>query len=339
MLLGLTLAEAREVLPEIIEFSELGQFIDQPMRTYSSGMFFRLGFSVAVHVKPEILLIDEVLAVGDAQFQDKCMTHIHGLRDGGVTLVLVTHDMLNLPKFCDRGVLLEQGRITDEGSPHADRAQLPCAGRGAARAQAGGPAAPEARAGGGAMMVRLDFTGRAKRAARAIRVGPAALPGVAMISECSPRLPFKDASVDEMFVDDAIARRGDIAETLDELWRVSKPGALIHLRLPHASSSLAASRDPRPKPLLTLDTFNYYDPRSKPWDAHSPATFTVERAQLRVAAGRGRWRRRAWRSRAGRSRSSSRGWRTAAAARSIASSAGSRRSSAGSRSSRWCWAS
>lgn len=118
VLLGLTLAEAREVLPEIVEFSGLGQFIDQPMRTYSSGMYFRLGFSVAVHVHPEILLIDEVLAVGDAQFQDKCMNHIHGLRAKGVTLVLVTHDMLSLPKFCDRGVLLEQGKITDEGSPH-----------------------------------------------------------------------------------------------------------------------------------------------------------------------------------------------------------------------------
>jgi hypothetical protein len=137
------------------------------------------------------------------------------------------------------------------------------------------------------MMIRLDFTGRAKQAARAIRIGPAPLPGVELISECSPRLPLQDASVDEMFVDDAIARRGDIAETLDELWRVAKPGALIHLRLPHASSPLAASRDPRPKPLLTLDTFNYYDPRSKPWDAHSPTTFTVERAKLRVAARRG----------------------------------------------------
>jgi len=136
------------------------------------------------------------------------------------------------------------------------------------------------------MMIRLDFTGRAKRAARAIRIGPAALPGVSMISECSPRLPFKDGSVDELFVDDAIARRGDIAETLDELWRVSKPGALIHLRLPHASSAIAASRDPRPKPLLTLNTFNYYDPRSKPWDAHSTTCFTVERARLRVAGGR-----------------------------------------------------
>lgn len=136
------------------------------------------------------------------------------------------------------------------------------------------------------MMVRLDFTGRAA-VARTIRVGPAPLPGVALISECSPRLPFKEASCDELFVDDAIASRGDIAETLDELWRVAKPGALVHLRLPHASSALAVSRDPRPKPLLTLNTFNYYDPRSKPWDAHSPTTFTVERARLRVAAGRG----------------------------------------------------
>jgi ABC-type polysaccharide/polyol phosphate transport system ATPase subunit len=117
VLLGLTLQEAREVLPEIIAFSELGDFIDQPMRTYSSGMFFRLGFSVAVHVQPEILLIDEVLAVGDAEFQKKCMDHIHKLRANGVTLVLVTHDMLSLPMFCDRGILLERGQITDEGTP------------------------------------------------------------------------------------------------------------------------------------------------------------------------------------------------------------------------------
>ena len=117
VLLGLTLQEARDVIPEIIEFSELGQFIDQPMRTYSSGMFFRLGFSVAVHVEPEILLIDEVLAVGDAEFQKKCMDHIHGLRRRGVTIVLVTHDMMSLPKFCDRGILLERGQVTDEGSP------------------------------------------------------------------------------------------------------------------------------------------------------------------------------------------------------------------------------
>ena len=117
VLLGLTLQEARDILPQVIEFSELEEFIDQPMRTYSSGMFFRLGFSVAVHVQPEILLIDEVLAVGDAAFQKKCMEHIHSLRQRGVTLVLVTHDMMSMPKFCDRGILLERGRITDEGKP------------------------------------------------------------------------------------------------------------------------------------------------------------------------------------------------------------------------------
>ena len=117
VLLGLTLQEARDVLPDIIAFSELGDFIDQPMRTYSSGMYFRLGFAVGVHVQPEILLIDEVLAVGDAEFQKKCLDHIERLRRDGVTLVLVTHDMLSMPKFCDRGILLEGGKITDEGSP------------------------------------------------------------------------------------------------------------------------------------------------------------------------------------------------------------------------------
>ncbi len=117
VLLGLTLREAREVLPEIIEFSELGAFIDQPMRTYSSGMYFRLGFAVAVHVRPEILLIDEVLAVGDAEFQRKCLNHVASLRKQGVTMVIVTHDLMRLPEFCDRAILLENGRITDHGEP------------------------------------------------------------------------------------------------------------------------------------------------------------------------------------------------------------------------------
>lgn len=117
VLLGLTLDEARAAMPEIIAFSELGDFIDEPMRTYSSGMFFRLGFAVAVHVHPEILLIDEVLAVGDAEFQAKCLDHIENLRRQGVTIVLVTHDLMNVPRFCDRAVLLERGVITDAGAP------------------------------------------------------------------------------------------------------------------------------------------------------------------------------------------------------------------------------
>jgi len=136
------------------------------------------------------------------------------------------------------------------------------------------------------MMIRLDFTGRAKAAARALRVAASAAPGVTFAAEAGPHLPFRDASVDELFVGRAIAWRSDIAATLDELWRIGKPGALVHLTLPHASSVIAQSRDPRPRPRLTLNTFNYYDPRLKPADA-PPTAFAVERARLRVAGERG----------------------------------------------------
>jgi hypothetical protein len=136
------------------------------------------------------------------------------------------------------------------------------------------------------MMVRLDFTGGAKSAARALRVAPAPADGVAVVAEAGPRLPFGDGCIDELFVGRAVAWRSDIAETLDELWRVSRPGALIHLTLPHASSTLALSRDARPRPMLTLNTFNYYDPRTKPADA-PPTAFVIERAHLRVAGERG----------------------------------------------------
>lgn len=137
------------------------------------------------------------------------------------------------------------------------------------------------------MMVRLDFTGRAKNAARAMRVHAFAAPGVTFIAQAGPRLPFHDGSVDELFIGRTIMYRNDIAATLDELWRVCKPNALIHITLPHASSAIAASRDANTRPLLTLNTFNYYDPRSKPWDAPSPTSFSVERAHLRVAGQRG----------------------------------------------------
>ncbi len=137
------------------------------------------------------------------------------------------------------------------------------------------------------MMVRLDFGGRTTAAARAWRVRPRREPGVAIVAECGPHLPFRDSSIDELFVDRAIARRGDIAGTLDELWRVSRPGALIHLRLPHASSMLAVTRDPRAQPMFTLGTFNFYDPRFKPADARTPAAFAVERAHLHLAGPRG----------------------------------------------------
>ena len=135
------------------------------------------------------------------------------------------------------------------------------------------------------MMVRLDFTGSADTVARALRVASAPARGIALAAEAGPHLPFRESSIDEIFLGRAVGWRGDIAETLDELWRTSKPGALIHLTLPHASSSIAVSRDPKPRPLLTLNTFNYYDPRTKPADA-PPTSFAIERAELRIAGER-----------------------------------------------------
>jgi lipopolysaccharide transport system ATP-binding protein len=117
VLLGLSHKEAKEKLPEILEFSELGEFIDQPMRTYSSGMYVRLGFAVAVHVRPKILLVDEVLAVGDAEFQRKCFDHIEKLRRDKVTIVLVSHDLENVKRFCDRAILLNHGVVAADGKP------------------------------------------------------------------------------------------------------------------------------------------------------------------------------------------------------------------------------
>ena len=115
VLLGLSRKEADEALPEIIAFSELGDFIDEPMRTYSSGMYIRLGFAVAVHVRADVLLVDEVLAVGDGEFQQKCFDHIAKLRSRGVTIVLVSHDLGSVTRFCDRAVLLQHGQLQVEG--------------------------------------------------------------------------------------------------------------------------------------------------------------------------------------------------------------------------------
>lgn len=137
------------------------------------------------------------------------------------------------------------------------------------------------------MMVRLDFSGRAKQAARALRINAFPEKGVALVAQSGPHLPFRDGSVDEIFAGRTIMYRPDVAATLDEFWRVCKPGALLHVTLPHASSTIAVSHDAEARPLLTLNTFNYYDPRSKPWDAPTPTAFSIERARLRVAGQRG----------------------------------------------------
>ncbi len=117
ILLGLTRREVVERVDEIIAFSELDQFIDSPLRTYSSGMIARLGFSVAVHLDPSILLVDEVLAVGDEHFQQKCLRRMQQFRECNTTMVFVSHDMPNVAKISDRVILIDGGRILDIGEP------------------------------------------------------------------------------------------------------------------------------------------------------------------------------------------------------------------------------
>ncbi|MBS3946805.1 MAG: ABC transporter ATP-binding protein [Dethiobacter sp.] len=115
VLLGYTEAEVRDRMESIVAFSELGEFISMPIRTYSSGMQMRLAFSIAVHTDPEILLIDEILAVGDESFQRKSGQALLELIKGGVTTVYVSHGMEAVKKICDRAIWLEQGEIRSEG--------------------------------------------------------------------------------------------------------------------------------------------------------------------------------------------------------------------------------
>jgi ABC-type polysaccharide/polyol phosphate transport system ATPase subunit len=119
IMLGLTPAQARARYDSIIEFAELEDFQDLKLKNYSSGMQVRLAFAVMVHVEADILLIDEVLAVGDVAFQQKCHDALQDARDEGRTILLVTHDMNAVQRFCDRAVLLEEGRIAELGEPRS----------------------------------------------------------------------------------------------------------------------------------------------------------------------------------------------------------------------------
>lgn len=108
---GLGKKDVDPIIDKIIDFSELGDFIDVPVRTYSSGMYMRLAFSIAVNVQAEILLIDEILAVGDAHFQDKCLKKMKELKEQGKTMVFVSHNMTQVKSFCDRSIWLYEGKI------------------------------------------------------------------------------------------------------------------------------------------------------------------------------------------------------------------------------------
>ena len=113
---GLTATEIDKRVGEIIEFSELGNFIDSPVRTYISGMYMRLAFSVAIYVDAEILLIDEILAVGDQHFQDKCFEKLRQLKDSGKTIVIVSHSLGAVKELCDRAVWIYDGEIRMDGA-------------------------------------------------------------------------------------------------------------------------------------------------------------------------------------------------------------------------------
>lgn len=119
IILGMTKKEAENKIDAIIDFSELHDFIDQPIRTYSSGMLARLGFSVAVHIEPEILLIDEILAVGDANFQKKCINKMLEFKGRGVTIILVSHSVSQVKEVCDRIASMDKGKIVkiEKNSP------------------------------------------------------------------------------------------------------------------------------------------------------------------------------------------------------------------------------
>jgi lipopolysaccharide transport system ATP-binding protein len=117
VILGLTRQEVQSRLPKIIDFSELGDAIGAPVRTYSSGMMARLGFAIAIHVDADILIVDEVLAVGDQKFEKKCLERVKSFRDEGGSILLVSHQLDTVKSFADRCAWLEDGTVKMLGSP------------------------------------------------------------------------------------------------------------------------------------------------------------------------------------------------------------------------------
>ena len=117
IILGMSRAEVRARMPEIIAFSELGEFIDEPVRTYSSGMYMRLAFSVATHVDPDVLIIDEILAVGDEHFSHKSRAKMDEFQKNGKTIVLVTHDLATVERWCQEAAWIDGGKIRVTGHP------------------------------------------------------------------------------------------------------------------------------------------------------------------------------------------------------------------------------
>lgn len=116
-IMGLSHKEMDSRFQAIADFAEIGDFMEQPIKTYSSGMFVRLAFACAVNIAPDILIVDEALAVGDAYFQQKCMQKIMEFRDSGGTMLIASHDMQTIRKLCDSAILLNKGTIIENGDP------------------------------------------------------------------------------------------------------------------------------------------------------------------------------------------------------------------------------
>ena len=116
-ILGMRRRQIASRFDEIVEFSEMGRFIDTPVKRYSSGMYVRLGFAVAAHLDAEVLILDEVLAVGDATFQRKCMAKMQAIAEAGRTILFVSHNMASIQSLCDRAIVLADGRVVADGPP------------------------------------------------------------------------------------------------------------------------------------------------------------------------------------------------------------------------------
>ncbi len=116
-MMGFSRKEMDEKLQDILDFADIGDFVYQPVKTYSSGMFVRLAFALAINVEPEILIVDEALSVGDVFFQSKCYRRMEEIRESGTTILMVTHDMGSIIKYCDKVVLLNKGNFIAEGTP------------------------------------------------------------------------------------------------------------------------------------------------------------------------------------------------------------------------------
>lgn len=119
VMLGMSRREVRNKFRQIAAFAEIEKFLDTPVKYYSSGMYVRLAFAVAVHFEPEILILDEVLAVGDHSFRNKCFEKMEEIRRRGATVILVSHDLQSIKRFCDRALLFEGGHLVENGEPES----------------------------------------------------------------------------------------------------------------------------------------------------------------------------------------------------------------------------